>query len=240
MNWWDGEFVAFDLETTGTDLEEARIVTVCVSTVHSDGSIANTLELTVNPGIEIPVEASNVHGITTEIAATVGLAPEDALRGVTNILGDALDMQTPLVAFNARFDFTILDRECRRHHMPPLQEMTAGVIAPVLDPFVLDKAVDKYRKGKRTLAAMCDLYGVELVNAHNATADAIAAAQVARAIIRRYRGLQMPASALHQAQELWARQQATSLERYFRQQGGNPTLVLDKDWPMVPAGEVLL
>lgn len=241
MSWWDQDFVAFDLETTGTDLEEARIVTACIATVHADGTDEGPFEITVNPGVEIPKEASDVHGITTEMAAEIGADPRYALLALNAALGQALTMKTPLVAFNARFDFTILDRESRRHGVQTLHELTSGLIEPVLDPFVLDKAVDKYRKGKRNLSTMSEHYGVELTNAHNATADAVAAAQIARAIIRRYRGLQMPhASQLHKAQTTWARQQAVSLERYFREKDNDNTIVLDKEWPFVPAEEVLV
>ncbi|MFJ1700359.1 exonuclease domain-containing protein [Streptomyces sp. NPDC088252] len=238
MNWWESEFAAFDLETTGTDLEEARIVTSCVAWIRGDGTVRDAWSALVNPGIEIPTSASDVHGFTTELAEA-GLDPQDALPGIVNALSDALGMGIPVVAFNARYDFTILDRDCRRNDVQTLSSRTANVVRPILDPFVLDKAVDKYRKGRRTLSTMSELYGVELTNAHDATADAIAAAQVARVIIRQYKGLQMPAEQLHKAQEVWARQQAVSLERYFREKDGNPDIVLDKAWPIVPTEEAL-
>lgn len=240
MKWWDGDFLAFDLETTGTDLDESRIVTACLATVQADGSVVDAVEFLVNPGVEIPEEASNVHGVTTEMAAELGSDPEEAITSLALFIADALTMKTPVVAFNARFDFTILDRECRRYGIATLSQRTAGLVHPVLDPFVMDKAVDKYRKGKRTLGVMSELYGVELSNAHNATADAVAGAEVARAIVRRYRGLQMPtAGHLHHAQEIWAKQQAASLELYFRKKNGDPTITLDRDWPVVPAVEAV-
>lgn len=234
--WWEGDFFAWDLETTGVDLDEARIVTACATLVKADGTVSDTVEFLVNPGVEIPKEASDVHGITTEMAVEMGGDPKDAITDLALFITDALTVKTPVVAFNARFDFSILDRECRRHGIPTLDQRTAGLVWPVLDPYVLDKAADKYRRGKRTLSAMSELYGVELTDAHNATADAIAGAQVARAVIRTYRGLQMPtAGHLHHAQEIWAKQQAMSLERHLREKNSDPTIVLDKEWPVVPA-----
>ena len=58
--------------------------------------------------------------------------------------------------------------------------------APVIDPLVIDKAVDRYRKGKRTLEAAAAFYGVPLDDAHDAGADAIAAGRVAQAIAREH------------------------------------------------------
>ena len=63
----------------------------------------------------------------------------------------------PLVVYNAPYDLSLLDRECRRHRVEPL-----GYPHPVIDPLVIDKAVDRYRKGKRTLVAAAERYGVDL------------------------------------------------------------------------------
>ncbi|MFH9606817.1 exonuclease domain-containing protein [Streptomyces sp. NPDC017448] len=240
MNWWEGNFLAFDLETTGTDLEEARIVTASTALVHADNTVGDVIELLINPGVDIPQEASAVHGVTTEMAREAGLSPEFALTGIVHTLATALSTNLPVVAFNARFDLTVLDRDCRRHGVTTLSELTYGLVTPILDPFVLDKAVDKYRKGKRTLGVMSELYGVELLNAHNAVADAVAAAQITRAILRQYEGLRLPLDQLQRAQELWARQQAVSLERYFRQKNGDASITLDKEWPLVPFQEALV
>jgi DNA polymerase-3 subunit epsilon len=231
--WWEGEFAVFDTETTGKDPEEARIVTAFIGTVHADGSESDAWTHRIRPGIPIPEEATAVHGITNEMAETYD-DPEDVLPGIVNGLLLALNQGVPIVAFNGRYDFTVLDRDCRRYGIPTLSEMTADLIRPVLDPYVLDKSVDQYRKGKRNLSAMCAHYGVDLSNAHEASADALAAGHLARVIIRRHRGLQIPLDRLHRAQEIFAAQQARSLERYLQQKENNPDIRCEPQWPLIP------
>jgi DNA polymerase-3 subunit epsilon len=237
--WWEGEFAVFDTETTGKEYEEARIVTAFIGNVHADGSETNAWTHRIRPGVPIPEEATAVHGITNEMAQTYA-EPEFVLPGIVNGLVLALNQGLPIVAFNGRYDFTVLDRDCRRHGIPTLSEMTAGLIKPVLDPYVLDKSVDQYRKGKRTLSAMCAHYGVDLDHAHEASADAIAAGHLARAIIRRHKGLQIPLERLHRAQEIFAAQQARSLERYLQRKEGNPDIRCEPQWPLVPCAEELV
>ena len=59
---------------------------------------------------------------------------------------------------------------------------TFTVTGPVFDPYVIDRVRDPYRRGKRNLGALCKHYGVRLDNAHEATADATAAASLRTAI----------------------------------------------------------
>lgn len=61
---------------------------------------------------------------------------------------------------NARYDLSLLDRECRRYAVESISELLGDAPAPVIDPLVIDKHVDKYRKGKRALHALCAHYGV--------------------------------------------------------------------------------
>ena len=78
----------------------------------------------------------------------------------------------------------------RPHHsrrpVPPAAgpgAVGAGIPAPVLDALVIDRHVDRYRRGRRTLVDLCALYGVEIANAHDAAADAEAAMQVLLAVV---------------------------------------------------------
>lgn len=59
------DIIWFDLETTGVNTEEARIVEIACIKIKVDGSTEKK-ELLINPTIPIPVEASEVHGITDE------------------------------------------------------------------------------------------------------------------------------------------------------------------------------
>ena len=55
---WSKTMAVFDLETTGLDLREARIVTACAVEIDQDGNITGAnKEWLADPGIEIPVAA---------------------------------------------------------------------------------------------------------------------------------------------------------------------------------------
>lgn len=221
--WWEGPLVGFDLETTGPDPETARIVT---ATVVRDvpGQKPTVATWLADPGIEIPDGAAAVHGVTTERARAEGEAAVDV---VAQLLAVLKAEQDPLVAFNGAYDFTVLDREARRHGFAPLDP------AVVVDPFVLDKQYDRYRRGKRTLGAMCEQYGVSLTNAHDATADALAAVGLVREMGQVF-GLPDVAE-LHVLQVGWRAEQCASLASYFARQG-RPQ-VIRGEWPVIPAAE---
>lgn len=140
----------------------------------------------------------------------------------------------PIVAFNARFDLTILDREARRHGVAPLVERVGGMDGLiVVDPFVLDKQVDRYRSGKRTLEAVCAHYRVRLDQAHAANADALAAARVAYRLASRIAELrEVDLRRLHAQQIEWAAAQAASLQDYFDGLGRQERV--EGAWPIVP------
>lgn len=223
-NWHELPRAAFDLETTGRDPQEARIVTASVVVVNGRQEIVNHREWLVNPGVPIPDEAAAVHGVTTERAVAEGMDAATATAEIAAHLRD-LFQTMPVLAFNASYDFTVLARECERHGVEPLQP------APVIDPYVIDKQVDKYRRGKRTLSAMCEFYRIPLENAHTSVADAAATVAVAQAQVTRY-GAQLLVDPiqLHGAQVGWAAEQAAGLQEYFRRK--DPAAVVDGSWPL--------
>jgi DNA polymerase-3 subunit epsilon len=234
MSWHTRRLAAFDIETTGIDVESDRVVTAAVSVVGGGQPTASRAWL-VDPGVEIPEGASAVHGITTEDARRSGRNPAEAVDEVTAALAEQQLAGVPIVAFNARFDLTILDREARRHGVVPLVDRIGGVDRLcVVDPFVIDKQVDRYRRGRRTLTAVCEHHRVPLHAAHDANADALAAARVAwrmATTLIDIGGCEL--ETLHRQQVAWAAEQAASLEEYFTAQG-RPERV-EAAWPCVPA-----
>lgn len=235
MSWTDGPLLAFDLETTGPDPETARIVTATLILDHLGYQRVRTW--LANPGVEIPAEATAVHGISTEEARESGEPIADVLFAIVNELADYWGQAhpVPLVAYNGAYDLTVLDREVSRHDGvgAGLVEYVGG-IGPVIDPLVLDRSVDRYRKGKRTLSAACALYGVELVHAHSSDADALAAAQLARKIGRRYPEVgRLSLDELVRWQQHAHREWADHFGAYLRRQG-KPDDV-SRHWPLRPA-----
>lgn len=225
-NW--GRLAVFDLETTGVDVETARIVSACVAVLEPDGTVLERWDWLADPGIEIPEGASAVHGITTERARALGRPAVDVVGEITQSLRVLLGLGIPLVIYNAPYDLTLLDRECRRHGRTPLAPPS-----PVIDPLVLDKAVDRYRKGKRTLEVTAELYGVSLDDAHDAGSDAIAAGRVAQSLARAYpEELDVSPADLHGRQEVWFAEQAASFADYIRNVKGDAGYVSDESWPV--------
>jgi DNA polymerase-3 subunit epsilon len=238
MSWHTRRLAAFDLETTGIDSESDRIVTAAVSIV-GDGLPSVFHAWLLDPGIEIPAGASAVHGITTERARAEGRQPPEAVEEIVAMLAEQLLQGVPIVAFNARFDLTCLDREARRHDIAPLVDRVGG--APgmlVVDPYVLDKQVDRFRKGKRTLGAVCAHYNVSLDEAHASHADALAAARVAWRLGQAFEELRVDVRALHDQQIAWAAEQAASFEDYLRRNGRDERI--EPAWPIVPLPEAPL
>lgn len=248
--WWQGRLCAFDVETTGVDVEEARIVTAAVVLVGG-GLMPEPMTLLVDPGIEIPEEATAIHGVTTEKARADGLPARNALTGLRAVLEVAIDAGYPLVCFNARFDLTILDRELRRHGLDPLP------MAWVVDPLVLDKHLDRYRRGSRKLDAICVHRDATLDEAHDAAYDAVAAARLAyrigqrgeivrrvrngaegrekAALKREWEDVRHDLGRLHDFQARIARDQALGLADHFREKGQLADAAsVRTDWPLVP------
>lgn len=228
-HWWDGPLVAFDTETTGPDPDTARIVTAHLSLV-TPGADPESYDWLLDPGVDIPAGATAVHGVTTQQAQDGGIPAAQGIADILGVLRYLTADGAPVVAFNACYDFTVLDREARRHGLPPF------VPAAVVDPYVLDKKLDTYRKGSRKLTDVANHYGVGFDGAHEASADALAAAAIVRAMGAR--APFPPVAQLHAAQIVWRAEQCASLEDYFRRTK-DPAAVVARDWPVLPlVGEV--
>lgn len=224
---WAQVVAVFDTETTGIAPETTRIVSAHISVINPDGNVEGARDWLIDCGIEIPAEATAVHGITTEHMRAHGVDAADGVYEILQVLQGYFDAGIPVVAYNAAYDFTILDREAKRYGHDPLVGPK-----PIVDPMIIDRQVDKYRKGKRTLEAATAVYGVTLDGAHNAAADAIAAGHVAKAIAKKYADqLNFSAADLHELQVQWAAEQAESYAQWRRSQGMK-VFAGDGVWPV--------
>jgi DNA polymerase-3 subunit epsilon len=224
---WADTLAVFDLETTGIDIDTCRIVTAHVGVIGPGGEVLEQRQWLVDPGVEIPTAATLIHGVTTERARLEGLAAAQGVAEIIDALRDAAGRGLPIVAYNAAYDLSVLHREAERYG----HEAFRGP-GHVVDPLVIDKAVDRFRRGKRTLTAACEHYGVELLAAHDAGADAIAAGRVAQAIARAFPELAACAVAeLHTRQVGWCREQAESYQDW-RRRNGEPEFTTSGAWPI--------
>lgn len=237
MGWHARRLAAFDIETTGVDCDRDRIVAAALTILDGRRPVERHTWL-VDPGVAIPAEATAVHRITTAQARRHGVAPAAVIDAIVLLLARQMGAGVPVVAFNARFDLTLLDREARRHGIPSLADRLGGPERLlVVDPYVLDRHLDPDRPGKRTLGAVCEHYGVPLHDPHVAGADALAAALVARRLGEAFPQLRRTGlRALHLAQVGWAAEQAEALREHHAREGH--AAVVDTAWPVVPARAV--
>lgn len=223
--WHTGLLGSYDCETTGTDSFSARLVSAAFVT-----SAGARHEFLVDPGVEIPAEAAAVHGISTEQARAHGSEPAEALDRIAALLADHLGKGAPLVVFNAPFDLTLLEAELDRHGLKALRDRVREV-APIVDPLIIDRTMDRYRKGSRTLEAQCAYYGVAIENAHDACADAVAAMGVARAQAARYPELaEANLMELHARQIDWKAAAEVEYAEYKASRG--ETVTPEPGWPI--------
>jgi len=160
-NYKYGKFVVLDVETTGLNPEEHRIIELCLLTVQ-DGEHEEVWTSRFNP--EGPVSKTEIHGITD---ADVVNAPlfRDSLEQLTMRIQDVV-----LVAHNARFDLAFLRAEFGR----------ASYKSPWLPSICTLQASNYYQPhlSRRRLADCCEDVGIQITDAHSASGDSIATAQL--------------------------------------------------------------
>src|SRR5579863_4605713 len=175
--WPDADMLAFDLETTGVDRFDDVPVSFALLLIR-DGRVIDGRVRLVDPGREIPPGATAIHGITTERARSEGMPLGPAAEWMARVLVRASRRGMPVAGMCLGYDLTLLDACLEREFGTGLIDL--GRRGPVLDASVIDRRVDRYRRGRRTLVALCEHYAVSAASAHEASADAQAAVDVLR------------------------------------------------------------
>ena len=222
--WREQPWVGFDLETTGREQHAARIITAALVV---EGDRSQDRQWLVNPGIPIPPESTEVHGITDADVAQAGMPAALACDAIARALEDHWREGAIVVAYNAQYDFTVLVHELRRHGCEPLN------LGPVLDPLVLWRALEKYRKGKKRLSDAVERFDVPLnVKEHDAGADALTAVHVMRAVAELDGLLEITdVEAVMAQQREWHRLWAEDFAAWFASKGNDPSGI-DRSWPI--------
>ena len=164
--------VVLDLETTGTNPREVRIVSLAA--IRTDFKDTDERHILVNPGRPIPPEATAVHGITDKDVYGRPTFAKYA-KGILEFMDGCT-----IAGYNLRsFDLPMLHEELlRAGHRIDLQERL------IIDPMVIF-----YREYPRTLAAAVKTYvGVEIdpEKAHDALFDARCARDILFAMMDSY------------------------------------------------------
>jgi len=165
----------FDLETTGTNIAKDRIVEIAILKVFPNHN-KESFTLRVNPGVPIPKEVSEIHGIYDEDVADEPHFKELALK-IFNFIKDS-----DLAGYNSnRFDIPLLAEEMLR----------AEVDFDMKNAVKIDVQTIFHKKEKRTLGAAYKFYcDKDLTDAHTAEADTKATYEVLKSQLDRYEDLE--------------------------------------------------
>ncbi len=167
--------IAFiDLETTGINVAKDRIVEICIVKVMPNGN-EEVKTYRVNPGIPIPAESTEVHGITD-----ADVANEPTFKELGKNIAKYLE-GCDLAGYNSnRFDFPLLAEEFLRHNID--FDMKKRKFVDVQTIF--------HKMEQRTLTAAYRFYcNKELEGAHGAEADTKATYEVLKAQLDKYDNL---------------------------------------------------
>ena len=164
--WATARFASFDLETTGTDTENDRIIEVGI-VVFENGEVVDRYQQLVDPERELP----------DVIVDVTGIKPED-LEGqpvFADVVGDVMDRLrgTLLVAYNHEFDTAVLRSELARVGQ-------SEELSPCMDPFPF--VYEHFREAGLTrnakLTTISEHLEIPLDAAHRADHDAEATGKV--------------------------------------------------------------
>ena len=190
-------WVVLDLETTGLNMSKDRVLSIG-AVVIEDGAIdfrqqfERTLqcrELKLSPSVLI-------HGLGPN-AIAAGSDPAEALLQLLEFIGDS-----PVLAFHAPFDQHMLGRAVKEHLGHKLQHVFLDVadIAPFLCPQaqIREAGLDEW----------IEWFRLEVFERHNASADALATAELALILFSRARAQQIDSPLqLQQRLSQWKRRQ---------------------------------
>ncbi len=166
--------VFFDLETTGVNITNDRIVEITLLRIEPNGKETEKTFL-VNPTIPISKEATDVHGITDEDVKDKPVFKEIAKNVASFIEG------ADIAGFNSnRFDIPLLAEEFLR----------ADVDFNMRNRKFVDIQVIYHKMEQRNLAAAYKFYcKKELIDAHSSKADTFATYEILKAQLDFYKDI---------------------------------------------------
>jgi DNA polymerase-3 subunit epsilon len=152
--------ILFDTETTGLDpLSGDRVIEIAALELHRDLPTGRHFHVLIDPGRDIPEEASRIHGMTR--ADLLGKPKFDEIMDqMLEFFGDE-----PLVAHNAAFDFGFLNAELARAGRPSLS------LSRMVCTLTLAKT--RFPGLPNSLDALCRRFAIDLSarTHHNALLD---------------------------------------------------------------------
>jgi DNA polymerase-3 subunit epsilon len=159
------KLVAFDLETTGLEMERDRVLEFCFVELDADLNELGRWSRLVDPGIEVSKEIEALTGISTAMVQGQPPFSSHAPR-VQALVKDAV-----LIAHNHSFDVPFLNMELLRSGQPGL-----APDHPCIDTLVIERHVNSHR-----LSEVYRRYvGKPFDGGHRSEADVLATVEVLR------------------------------------------------------------
>jgi DNA polymerase III subunit epsilon len=163
--------IFFDLETTGLNITNDRIVELSYIKVQPNGE-EESKTIFVNPEMHIPEQSTAIHGIKDE-----DVKDKPTFKQIARELAKTFE-GCDLAGFNSnRFDIPMLEEEF----------LKAGVDIDFTKRKFIDVQTIFHKMEQRTLSAAYKFYcGKEIVNPHDAGSDAQTTLEVLKAQLDRY------------------------------------------------------
>jgi DNA polymerase-3 subunit epsilon len=172
--WYEEPVVVIDTETTGLTVQD-RVIQLGLARFER-GKLLDTWSTLVWAGVEIPADATAIHGIRT---VDVADAPP-----WTAVLPKVIDMTRGAhpAAYNEEFDKRMFAAEMARLQVD-LRDVPLPIFHPHhrwIDPLVWTRSVERFVKGtgRHKLFKVCERRNIPLPKAHDAASDAVAAGRV--------------------------------------------------------------
>lgn len=183
LNLSEALLLFLDCETTGVDPEEAKIVELGACYFKGGKRLGPPLNIRIYPGELIPEEASKIHGIYDADVRTAPRFAEVIPKLEAHLSGawarEHLGEKLPpiLSGYNVQgYDGPLLNAELRRAGSGLRLDLEA-----MIDPIWCARRWGRAYSGK--LTDLCRAFGVPLVNAHAAWADAEATGRLLHELV---------------------------------------------------------
>ena len=166
--------IALDLETTGLDVANDRIVQIGAVGMRGPTVLGEPrIDTLVDPGIPIPAASARIHRITDSDAAGSPRLPE-LLESLVEMFAGRV-----VVGQNVRFDLAVLRHEAARAGVPWRDPPVLDVshLAGALDRSLVDLSLD----------SLANRFGITIEARHDALGDSLAAAGIFSALVPRLR-----------------------------------------------------
>jgi len=167
--WREYDIALIDVETTGTDASVDRVIELGI-VIGRGGEVVERHNWMINPGMPIPAQSREIHGISDE---DVKDAPPFAK--VAQEIIAVMKGRIP-AAYNATFDKSFVLTELVRANVS-LSTPTLARSVEWLDPLVWAREIQQDERS-RALKDVAARLGITLENAHRASEDAEAALRV--------------------------------------------------------------